>query len=168
MIKTLMDKKQTYEWETPTELFNALNKKYNFTLDPACQTWNAKCAKYYTNKDDGLSQNWGGESVFCNPPSGRQLAAWVKKAALEARKKGTTVVMLLPASTDSKWFQEYICEKNGVVVYFLPKRITFENNRIASWNQPKRKMTSPRPSMVVEFTGKRNKFAVKSGKEFIV
>ena len=55
-----MDKAKTCVWETPQELFDGLDKYYSFTLDPCALPENAKCAKYYTPEDDGLSQRWGG------------------------------------------------------------------------------------------------------------
>lgn len=59
------------EWETPQDLYNELDKEFHFTLDPACQEYNHKCSKYYTCKENGLLQDWQGETVFCNPPYGK-------------------------------------------------------------------------------------------------
>lgn len=169
-MSTLMDKRQREEWQTPPELFKALDRQYHFTLDAAAQPWNALCSKYFTPQDNGIAQEWKGERVFCNPPSGRKLEQWVKKAAQESRHKNTTVVMLLPAGTDTKWFQTYICGKDGVTVYLLPGRVAFTNKRRPSWAQGSaedKNLGAPRPSMVVEFSNRRRQFAVKSGKEFV-
>jgi len=78
---------KTNEWATPTDFFTKLNKEFLFTLDPCATPENAKCAKYFTEADDGLAQSWDNERVFCNPPYGRQLKEWVKKAS-EARGGG--------------------------------------------------------------------------------
>ena len=67
------------EWETPQELFRALDAEFHFTLDPCSTDENAKCAKHYTKKQDGLAQDWTGETVWCNPPYGRGVDAWVRK-----------------------------------------------------------------------------------------
>ena len=56
------------DWETPQGFFDNLNNEFNFTLDPCCTPKTAKCKKYYTPEDDGLSKSWQGETVFCNPP----------------------------------------------------------------------------------------------------
>lgn len=56
------------EWETPQDLFDALDTEFHFTLDPCSTDANAKCAKHYTKEQDGLKQDWTGETVFCNPP----------------------------------------------------------------------------------------------------
>lgn len=85
---------ETNEWSTPQDLFEELNEEFGFTIDVAATAENAKCERYYTAADDGLKQSWGGESVFCNPPYGRQIGRWVEKAAREAEKPGTTVVLL--------------------------------------------------------------------------
>lgn len=67
------------EWETPKWLFSKLNNEFNFTLDPCATKENHLCDKYYTIKDDGLLQDWSGETVFVNPPYGRAIKDWVKK-----------------------------------------------------------------------------------------
>lgn len=66
-------------WATPQGFYDELNKEFNFTLDPCATHQNAKCEKYYTIEDDGLSKDWNGETVFCNPPYGRQIGPWVQK-----------------------------------------------------------------------------------------
>ena len=60
------------DWGTPQDLFDALNKEFNFTLDPCADDKNHKCDKYYTIEQDGLAQSWAGETVFCNPPYSRK------------------------------------------------------------------------------------------------
>lgn len=70
---------KTHEWSTPQDLFDKLNEEFHFTLDPCATRENAKCAKFYTKEDNGLSQKWLGESVFMNPPYGREIGKWVKK-----------------------------------------------------------------------------------------
>jgi len=71
----------TPEWATPQELFDQLNKEFNFTLDPCATKENAKCPKFYTKEDDGLSRDWTGEKIFMNPPYGREIGKWIKKLA---------------------------------------------------------------------------------------
>lgn len=133
-----MPASNTVEWETPARLFQALNELHHFNLDPAATSENAKCEKYFTAEDDGLKQSWEGCSVFCNPPYGRDIPAWVKKAYEESRKPGTKVVMLLPARTDTAWFHDY-CTKGKVE--FLRGRLKYGG---AKYN-------APFPSMIVTF-----------------
>jgi len=134
------------DWETPEYLFKMLHEDYHFTLDPCASAENAKCRKYYTKEQDGLLQDWTGETVFCNPPYSRKRKdnpgqeAWIRKCAEEARKPGTIVVALLPARTDTKAFHRYIYKK-AKKVEFLQGRIKFVG---ATEN-------APFPSMVVEF-----------------
>lgn len=128
------------DWETPQALFEKLNKKYNFTLDPCANDLNHKCDKYYTVKEDGLKQDWTGETVFCNPPYGRNINAWVKKCAEES--KHATVVMLIPARTDTSYFHDYIYNK--AEIEFIRGRLKFEVGGVPG-------NSAPFPSMIVRF-----------------
>lgn len=127
-------------WATPQNLFDELDQEFNFTLDPCALPDNAKCAKYYTPAEDGLAQSWGGEQVFCNPPYGRKIYDWVRKAYNESKKPGTTVVMLIPARTDTRYFHDFI--------YHQAKEIRFIKGRLKFGNA---KNAAPFPSMIVIF-----------------
>ena len=127
----------TGEWETPQALFDELDRIFGgFTLDPCATAENAKCARFFTREDDGLSQAWSGK-VFMNPPYGREIGQWVRKAWQESQN-GTLVVCLLPARVDTRWWHEYA--KKGHV-YFLQGRLKFG----ASLN------SAPFPSAIVTF-----------------
>lgn len=127
----------TSEWETPTAFFKALDAEFHFTLDPCATHENAKCKRYYTIEDDGLTQNWGGERVFCNPPYGRKIKDWVKKCYLESRTPDTIVVMLIPARTDTSYFHDLIYGK--AEIRFIRGRLHFNDAKAGA----------PFPSMVV-------------------
>ena len=109
-------------WATPQDFFDELNEEFEFTLDPCATPDNAKCAKFFTKEQDGLKQDWSGERVFCNPPYGRVIGAWVKKCHDEAQK-GTLVVMLIPARTDTSYFHDYIYHK--AEIRFIRGRLKF-------------------------------------------
>ena len=109
-------------WATPQDFFDELNEEFEFTLDPCATPDNAKCAKFFTKEQDGLKQDWTGERVFCNPPYGRAIGAWVKKCHDEAQK-GTLVVMLIPARTDTSYFHDYIYHK--AEIRFIRGRLKF-------------------------------------------
>lgn len=128
------------EWETPQDLFDALNAEFHFTLDPCSTDENAKCSKHYTKEHDGLKQDWTGETVFCNPPYGRELPKWIRKC-YQHFIGGGTAVLLIPARTDTKVFHEYIYHK--AEVRFLKGRLHFSG---AKWN-------APFPSMIVIYRG---------------
>jgi len=95
------------EWATPQDLFDRLNALFNFTLDPCCTHENAKCPFHYTLAEDGLAHDWIGQRVFMNPPYGRGIRRWVEKA-YEESASGALVVGLLPARTDTMWWQDYV------------------------------------------------------------
>ncbi len=138
MNKDLMFSSATDLWVTPQAFFDELDKEFNFETDVCALPENAKCAHYYTPEDDGLAQEWEGV-CWCNPPYGRQIGKWVQKAAMSARRNGATVVMLLPARTDTKWFHSYIYER--AEIRFVAGRLKFGG---AKYN-------APFPSMVAIF-----------------
>lgn len=137
MINTGMFTSTTDCWETPQDFFDKLSGEFEFELDACALPENAKCAKYYTPEMDGLSQPWTG-SVWCNPPYGRQIGKWVAKAAQSA-DEGATVVMLLPARTDTRWFHQYIYGR--AEIRFMPGRLKFGGS----------KNNAPFPNMVCVF-----------------
>lgn len=109
------------EWATPQDVFDALDREFGpFTLDPCATPENAKCERYFTAKENGLNQPWGGV-VFCNPPYGREIGEWVKKAHA-ASCRGATVVCLLPARTDTAWWHDYAAKGE---VRFIRGRLRF-------------------------------------------
>ena len=93
-------------WATPPEFFEALNIEFGFTLDVCAEPHNAKVARYFTQNEDGLSQDWGREVCWMNPPYGRKIAEWMAKARKSAWG-GALVVCLVPARTDTRWWHDY-------------------------------------------------------------
>lgn len=98
----------TVEWGTPEAIYAALDTEFRFTLDAAASALNAKHVRYVAKEEDALSIPWTNERVFCNPPYGKALKAWVRKALAEASDNMALVVMLLPARTDTSWFHEVV------------------------------------------------------------
>lgn len=139
MNTDVMFSSKTDLWETPQTFFDKLNQEFGFTLDACAVPDNAKCERYYTPEQDGLSQPWDGV-VWCNPPYGREVGKWVRRG-LMASENGAIVVMLLPARTDTKWFHDYIYGK--AEIRFVRGRLKFGGGNSA-----------PFPSMVVVFSPK--------------
>ncbi len=139
MNNELMFSSKTDLWTTPWNFFEKLNDEFRFTLDPCSTHENAKCNKHFTIEEDGLLQDWSNEVVFCNPPYGRKIKDWVKKAYEESQKDNTTVVMLTPARTDTIYFHEYIYHK--AEIRFIKNRLKFGDAKNAA----------SFPSMVVIF-----------------
>ncbi len=117
---------------TPADDFEGWNRRFNFTLDVAAASHNAKCSRYFTRDDDGLEQSWAGERVWCNPPFS-DLTAWVNKAWAEWRStnRPELIVMLLPANrAEQGWWQEQVEPFRDRLLSplrteFLPGRIRF-------------------------------------------
>ena len=115
---------KTHEWETPQDLFDKLNAEFHFELDPCATIDNAKCDRFFTIEQDGLAQDWTQyRSIFVNPPYGREIALWAEKAYETARSGKSTVVLLVPARTDTKWFHDYVLGK--AEIRFIRGRIRF-------------------------------------------
>lgn len=126
------------DWETPQDFFDKLDAEFHFTLDSCASKENHKCKKYFTKEENGLLQDWSGETVFCNPPySAKEQDAWVKKCYEES--KHAVCVMLVPARTDTERFHNYILPH--AEIRFLKGRLTFVGA----------KDPAPFPNMVVIF-----------------
>lgn len=125
------------DWSTPQPLFDELDLEFRFYMDVCASHENTKCSVYYDRKDDGLMQPWF-KTVWCNPPYGKNIGLWVKKA-YETSLQGHTVVMLLPVRTDTRWFHDYILGR--AEIRFIRGRLHF-----GGCANP-----APFPSMIVVF-----------------
>lgn len=130
------------DWETPQPLFDLLDNEFLFTLDVCATDKTAKCENYFTPEDDGLAQEWEGHRCWMNPPYGDEISAWIEKAYRAAQHKGTLVVCLLPARTDTSWWWDYC--RHGQI-RFLRGRLKFGGAE----------HSAPFPSAVVVFDGYR-------------
>jgi phage N-6-adenine-methyltransferase len=131
----------TDSWETPPEVFTKYDRRFHFDLDACATLENAKCARFYTKSDDGLTQPWCGV-VWCNPPYGRTIHLWMKKA-YDSYRAGATVVCLIPARTDTKWWRDFATKGE---IEFLSGRLKFSGS----------KHSAPFPSAIVIFDPKKH------------
>lgn len=128
---------QTDEWATPPEVFAKLDAEFGFTLDPCATAENATSPRYFTREMNGLAHDWGGEIVFMNPPYGRTVGQWIGKAFHESQRSAT-VVGLIPARTDTRWWHGYCVHGE---IRFIRGRLKFGGSR----------NSAPFPSTVVIF-----------------
>jgi site-specific DNA-methyltransferase (adenine-specific) len=128
----------TEMWATPQEFFDKYNELYNFETDVCASPENAKCEKYFTEEDNGLEQEWVG-NCWMNPPYGRTIKSWMKKA-YESSLNGATVVCLVPSRTDTVWWHDYAVKGD---IEFIKGRLKFGGH----------KNSAPFPSAVVVFKG---------------
>src|SRR5687767_14097485 len=126
--------------ETTPEMFKPLHERFRFTVDVAALPHNAKLSRFYTPEDDGLTQAWAGERVWCNPPYST-IEPWVEKAWYEwehpaedgvtwVPRRAELIVMLLPANrTEQGWWQRWVEPYRNPCpsfhVEFLPGRPRF-------------------------------------------
>jgi phage N-6-adenine-methyltransferase len=120
--------KETSYLGVPDDLFDKLNSEFSFTVDASSSHSNAKCVKHWTREENGLSQCWQGEVVWCNPLFDRDIKLWVKKGV---ESSNCTVVYLLPVSTDTAWFAMVWDHQQhrplpGCEVRFLPRRLKYK------------------------------------------
>lgn len=133
MNTEVMFSSKKMDWATPQDFYDKLDSEFHFTLDP--------CADILRSRKMDLNSAGGGQTVFCNPPYGRAIKDWVKKSSEEVKKPNTTVVMLIPARTDTSYFHDYIYRKPNVEIRFIRGRLKFGDG----------KNSAPFPSMVVIF-----------------
>jgi phage N-6-adenine-methyltransferase len=124
------------DWETPQYLFDGLNAEFGFELDFCATPETAKCQRYFTPDDDGLSQLWEG-SCWMNPPYGREIERWMRKA-VESAFHGALIVCLVPARTDTRWWHKYATRGE---IRYLRGRLKFG----------KAKNSAPFPSAIIIF-----------------
>lgn len=134
-------------WETPQSFFDKLNKEFIFELDVCANAENAKCDKYFTEEIDGLNQEWKG-ICWMNPPYGREIGKWVKKAYVSSLN-GAIIVCLLPARTDTRWWHDYCMHGE---IRFVKGRLKFGNS----------KNSAPFPSAVVIFGANAKVYTVSA------
>lgn len=129
------------DWSTPQELFDELDAEFHFTLDVCASDWNAKCKKFFTEEIDSLKLYWGRDSVcWMNPPYGKVLNDWMKKA-YEESLNGAVVVCLVPSATDTAWWHDYAMKGE---IRFLRGRPRFQTKE-RTWQQ------TFSPSVIVVF-----------------
>jgi phage N-6-adenine-methyltransferase len=134
-VSRVLFSSKTPVWETPQDLFDRLNAEFGFTVDVCALPENAKCERFYTPEIDGLTQRWEGV-CWCNPPYGRGIDKWIRKAYRSSRN-GATVVCLVPARTDTAWFHDYVQGKSEI--RFVRGRLRFGSST----------GNAPFPSMIV-------------------
>lgn len=146
------------EWSTPRHVFYRLDCEFGFTLDVCADETNHKCKRYFGKggmAPDGLAEDWTGETCWMNPPYGRAIVDWVRKACESAEKDGTMVVGLVPCRTDTAWWQDYVMR--AAEIRFVRGRIQFGDsgqsapfaNAIVVWGGKR----TPRLSSI-DFTGR--------------
>lgn len=135
------------EWMTPKEVFDPLHKEFGFQLDACASPGMERVPRFFSPAQDGLQQSWASQAdvIWCNPPYGRQLKNWVQKC-YEESCKGATVVMLIFAVTDTKFWHEY-CMK--------AREIRLVEGRIRFVNPDGRQGPATKSSAIVVFDGEQ-------------
>ncbi len=142
-MTSYMPRSLTDQWATPQALFDEWDAKYKFDLDPAASSSNHKCDLWYgldhpdPARRDGLAATWTASAVWLNPPYGRPIGDWAKKAF----ESELDTVLLLPVRTDTRWFHTY-CKRYPIT--FIRGRVKFGDS----------KSGAPFPSMIVEMVGR--------------
>jgi phage N-6-adenine-methyltransferase len=136
-VTTVHFSSKTHEWTTPQALFDALDEEFHFTIDVCASRENAKCERFLTATDDALTVPWTGV-CWMNPPYGRSIGKWLRKAHDEA-KAGATVVCLIPARTETAWWHDFVPKAHEV--RFIRGRLRFSGMAV----------NAPFPSAIVVF-----------------
>jgi len=128
MINDAIYSSAKHDWGTPQDLFDKIETIFGkFELDAAASKENAKCHWYYTENNSGLHNPWH-RLTWCNPPYGREIQKWVGKAIFETHdatiRHCKTAVLLLPARTDTQWFQ--VAAAKCDFIAFIKGRVKFD------------------------------------------
>jgi phage N-6-adenine-methyltransferase len=129
------------DWETPPAVFGEWDARFGFTLDVCATPENAKVPRYLTPAENGLAVDWGAHVCWMNPPFGREIPQWMLKAHI-ASLGGATVVCLVPARVDTRWWHE-IVQPHADEIHFVRGRIRFVGARY----------NAPFPCAVIVFHG---------------
>jgi phage N-6-adenine-methyltransferase len=135
-------KSNTAEWGTPQDLFDRLNEEFQFDVDVCATADNKKVFHFFDRVDDGLKQEWKGV-CWCNPPYGRNVGDWLRKAYHSALR-GATVVVLVPARTDTRWWHQWV--EGKATVRFIQGRLRFEGGEKYSVRE-----AAPFPSAILVY-----------------
>lgn len=108
-------------WETPPDFFARLDREFHFTLDVCATRTSRKCQRFFDVADNGLEKRWKG-MCWMNPPYGRTISLWLRKALTESAL-GATVVALIPARTDTTWWQDIVMR--AAEIRLVRGRLTF-------------------------------------------
>jgi phage N-6-adenine-methyltransferase len=132
------------DWGTPRAFLEWLETDRSWTpnLDAAASIRNAKAPHFFTEDDDSLSKDWFGD-VWLNPPFGNELPKFMKKCAEQIKRKEVrSIMVLIPARTDTKWFHEIVMP-HAYLIYLIKGRFNFRvDNAVEGAN-------APFPSMLV-------------------
>ena len=139
-----MHSSQRQDWETPSELWEPVDRHFGpFDLDAAATAKTAKCKRFFTPETNALVRPWDAKRVWLNPPYGRYVGRWVRKACDEAQRNGgPRVAVLTFARTDTVWWHEYA---------LLAEHIVFLQGRVAFCLDGQRQASAPAPSVLLLF-----------------
>lgn len=122
-------------WTTPQDFFDKLDKEFRFGLDAAALRSSAKVPNYLGPdhdllwRRDALTVEWTGAAdgtwIWLNPPYGRAIKDFMRKAHEEVGK-GARVVALVPARTDTAWWHNYCIQYE---IRFIRGRLKFGNSK---------------------------------------
>lgn len=122
---------ETDQWFTPQDVFDCIRFQFDIgtvDFDFAADPYNAKAARYYTEDDDALTQEWEAETGWLNPPYGRIIGDFTDKAVASVEDgQVRRLILLVPARTDTKWFQRIVNSPVCDHVLFIKGRIKFES-----------------------------------------
>jgi phage N-6-adenine-methyltransferase len=137
-MRQVMFSSKRHDHGTPEDMFKQLDAEFHFTLDVCADSSNAMVGSFLSKQDNALGKSWTSQTCWMNPPYGREIVKWISKAFHESIANGATVVCLVPARTDTKWFWEYCVHGE---IRFIKGRLRFKGES----------SSAPFPSMIVIF-----------------
>ena len=123
----IVGKSKKTEYSTPPKIVEPLIKEFNITKDVCASSENHKLPDYWTKEDDALAKTWEG-NCWMNPPFGRHISKWVRKAYSEA--SNGTKVCLIPVRSNTKWWAEVSPNSE---IRFINGEVNFNNEPRGLW-----------------------------------
>ena len=129
----------TSEWYTPGWLLERIAAFYGGSYFDPCP------ASHGVIRENGLAGSWQGKRVYVNPPYGKAIEPWIRKAMTEPARE---IILLVPAYTETRWFAPLYAH----TLCFVSGRIRFEY-------RGKSEQPAPHPSVLVYRGRRHGKFA---------
>lgn len=122
-------------WCTPPKYVKAIREFFGgrIELDPCSNKYSIVDAvvEYSLPENDGLHASWDYQTVFINPPYGRDrergttILDWLRKVVITHDKHGAEVIALVPVAPNTRHWKQYVFGVATAIVFLYDTRLKF-------------------------------------------